>query len=409
MAFKDLAYLSRSQGLELNGAAATATVAALIAVLFAGSTVLTPLYIVYQQQFGFSQITLTLIYAVYVIGNLAALLLFGGISDVMGRRRIAIAALAAGVISALIFLFAQSTLWLYVGRILSGFAIGVGAGTGTAWLTELTAEGGRSRAAVIATSANFIGLGVGAFLAGIMAEYASWPLHLSFVVYLLVLLVVSALVWFTRETIVHPAGSIASISLRPRLSVPRDMRAQFVAPAVTGFGAMALVGFYAALMPSILAHQLHETNHAVAGLLFFELAVVVAGIIVATQRLSSRTAMQSALWLLIPGLVLIVSAQIAGSMLLMISATALCGASAGLGYRGSLQVVNQIAPEDRRAEVVSAYFLCCFSGNALPVIGIGVISTFAGLTVASTLFATMIIAFAVVALVFNAKYQSRGA
>ena len=48
----------------------------MIGALFAGSTVLTPLYVIYKPQFGFSQISLTLIYAAYVIGNLAALLLF---------------------------------------------------------------------------------------------------------------------------------------------------------------------------------------------------------------------------------------------------------------------------------------------------------------------------------------------
>ena len=88
----------------------------------------------------------------------------------------------------------------------------------------------------------------------------------------------------------------------------------------------------------------------------------------------------------------------------MIIATAACGVSAALGYRGSLQVVNQIAPEDRRAEVVSSYFVCVFSGNALPVIGIGMISTWTGATVASLLFALMISAFALIALYFGVKY-----
>jgi hypothetical protein len=72
-------------------------------------------------------------------------------------------------------------------------------------------------------------------------------------------------------------------------------------------------------------------------------------------------------------------------MAVMIGATALCGVSAGLGYRGSLHVVNQIALEDRRAEVVSSYFVCCFIGNALPVIGVGVISAYAGMPIASTI------------------------
>ena len=94
-------------------------------------------------------------------------------------------------------------------------------------------------------------------------------------------------------------------------------------------------------------------------------------------------------------------------MTIMIIATAACGFAAALGYRGSLQVVNQIAPADRRAEVVSAYLICCFLGNALPVIGVGVISTLASPIAASIVFAATIAAFAVIALVFGSRYAPR--
>ncbi|MER9418245.1 MFS transporter [Mesorhizobium sp. M0306] len=387
---------------ELGGRAAAAAVAAMIAALFAGSTALTPLYIIYKQVFGFSQITLTLVYAVYVIGNLAALLMLGRVSDVIGRRPMALAGMAVAVVSAVVFLFAENVAWLDIARILSGLGIGVGAGTGTAWLAELLSTDDKSQAATIATSTNFLGLGLGALGAGFLAEYAPWPLRLTFVVYLAMLATVTLLVWRTRETVSRP-GKLADVSMRPRLSLPNDIRASLVAPAVTGFGAMALVGFYAALAPSILAQQLHVINHAEAGALFFELAIVTAVTIVATARLSSRAAMFAAL-ALIPTVALIVAAQVFASMAIMIAGTALCGVAAALGYRGGLQVVNEIAPADRRAEVVSAFFICCFCGNALPVIGIGVLSTMTSATVASVAFAGMIVIFSLVALWFGAKY-----
>jgi MFS family permease len=377
----------------------------MIGVLFAGSTVVTPLYVIYKEQFGFSQISLTLVYAAYVVGNLAALLLFGRLSDEIGRRRTAVSAMAIAIASAVVFLFARNIASLYAGRILSGLAIGIGAGTGTAWLAELIGREDKSSATVIATSANFVGLGIGALVSGMLAQYAPLPLRLSFVVYLATLAAVAAMVWFTSETVSRPAPNLADLSMRPRLSVPPAIRTKFVAPAVTGFGAMALVGFYAALAPSLLAEQLHETSHAAAGAIFLELAVVVAAGIVATKSLSSRLAMLWALALMLPSVALVVAAQMAGSMALMVVATAVCGLAAGLGYRGSLQVVNQIAPADRRAEVVSSYFVCAFIGNALPVIGVGVISTLASPTTASLMFAVTISVFAVVALFFGIKYR----
>jgi MFS family permease len=390
--------------MDFGGSAAVTAAGAMIGVLFAGSTVVTPLYVIYRQEFGFSQISLTLIYAIYVIGNLAALLLFGRLSDQIGRRRAAAIAMAIAIVGALVFLSARGIAALYLGRVLSGIAIGIGAGTGTAWLAELIADHEKTRATVMATSANFAGLGIGALIAGMLADYSPWPLQLPFAVYLVALVLVAALVWSAPETVPQPLPGIAQVSMRPRVAVPANIRAAFVAPAVTGFGALALVGFYAALAPTVLADQLHETRHAVAGAIFLELAAVVAASIVATRSLSSRAAMLWALALMPPSVALLVAAQREGSMTIMIIATAICAVAAGLGYRGSLQVVNQIAPADRRAEVVSAYFICVFLGNALPVIGVGVISTLAGPTIASLTFAATITVFAVVALLFGCKY-----
>lgn len=388
---------------ELHGGPAMVVVAAMIATLFAGSTVLTPLYVIYKQDFGFSQITLTLVYAVYVLGNLGALLFLGRLSDIVGRRPAALAAMGIAMVGTLAFLFAHDLAWLDTARILSGLGIGVGAGTGTAWLAELVEGEDKSRAAVIATSANFIGLGTGALASGLLAQYAPWPLRLIFGAYLATLALVTAMVRRTHETVARP-GPLPVASLRPRLSVPVDIRVRFLAPAITGFGAMALVGFYAALAPSIMAQQLHATSHAEAGGLIFELSIVAAATIAGTTWLSSRSNMLGALLLMIPTVLAIVAAQIYASMTIMIAATAACGVAAALGYRGGLQVVNQIAPAGRRAEVVSAFFVCCFCGNALPVIGIGILGTWTNATVASLAFCGMIMAFSVVALAFSAKH-----
>ena len=393
-------------GSQFGKTATVIAVSCLIGALFAGSTVATPLYVIYKQQLGFSQITLTLIFSVYVVGNLTALMLFVPLSDQVGRRRTAIIAIGVAVVGALVFLFAQGVASLYVARVLSGLAIGIGAGTGTAWLAELIAEEDRSRATVIATIANFTGLGLGAMIAGLLAEYVALPLRTPFIVYVAVLIIVAALLAFARETVNRPLAAFAQMSVRPRAGVPSPIRSRFVAPAVTGFGAMALVAFFAALAPSVLANELHVASHAIAGAIFLELAAAVALVIALTRKLSSRTAMLWSIGLMLPSLALLVTAQFAESLGVMIAATAICGVAAGLGYRGSLQVVNQIAPDDRRAEVVSAYFICCFLGNALPVIGIGVLATLISSTVASLVFALTIAMFALVALVFGLKYQA---
>lgn len=108
---------------ELRGTAALATVATLLGVAFGLSTLITPLYLIYQQQFGFSQITLTQIYAAYAIGNIAALLFFGRASDHVGRRVTALSAIATLIVAALVFLTADGIAALYV-RLSGQFAGG---------------------------------------------------------------------------------------------------------------------------------------------------------------------------------------------------------------------------------------------------------------------------------------------
>jgi MFS family permease len=209
---------------ELRGTTALAAVAMLIGTAFGLSTLLTPLYLIYQQQLGFSQITLTLIYAAYALGNVAALLFFGRVSDRLGRRLAAMSAAVLLGISALVFLLGHGLAALYIARILSGLAIGIASGTGNAWLVELVGSD-KTRAAMIGTSSNFIGLGLAPLASGLLAQYAPRPLELSFVVYLVVLALVAVLVWFTEETVQdrHPGR----IEWRPNLALPRNIRAQF--------------------------------------------------------------------------------------------------------------------------------------------------------------------------------------
>jgi predicted MFS family arabinose efflux permease len=380
--------------------------ASLVAGMFVGTTLVTPLYDLYRREFGFGEITLTLVYSVYAVGNLLALAFFGRLSDQVGRRRTALPAIGIGIVATLVFLFATDTAWLFAARVISGFAIGIASGTGTAWIAELYGGRDKARASLAAACANMFGLSVGALIAGLLAQYAPWPLRLVFVVYLAML---GALMWVVsrvRETVQRPRG-FREASLRPRIGVPRSIAARFIAPAATGFGSFALFGFYAALAPSILAQDLHEKNRAVGGGVVFELCIVSTLTLLATRRLGSRAGMISGLVLLIPSLVLLVLGQGLASMPLLLAGTALGGVAAALGYRGSLQVVNEIAPGDRRAEVISTYLLCCYLGNAIPVVGVAVISQLATPVIASSVFALTIALFAIAALFTGSKYPQR--
>lgn len=387
--------------------AAVLAVASLIGVGFMGSVVVTPLYSLYQRTFGFSEITLTLVYAVYVVGNVAALLLFGQISDQAGRKRAAFPALALAAVSALLFLFAAGTLSLYVGRLLIGLAVGVASGTGTAWLAELYGPGRRSTATLTAATANLTGIALGPLLAGLLAQYAPWPLRLPFLAYLVVLALVATGIARTPDTRQARITRLGDLRVRPRLGVPRERIGAFTAPAITGFVTFALGGLYFALIPGIVLRDLHS-NVAVGGLIVCELATVATAVLVLGRRLRPALAMTCGLVLLVPAVALVVTAQALRSLPVLLVATALAGITMALGYRGSLQVVNDLAPDDRRAEVVSTYFIACFIGNSVPVIGLGVLSTLTDPLLASIVFAATIAVFSLGALAWRRRRVGRG-
>lgn len=378
-----------------------------IAAVYLGTTVLTPLYPIYQHTFGISQLTVTIIYAVYVVGNLTVLFLFGRLSDQIGRRVTTLVAFGLTLTSAVVFLFSHGATGLSIGRAINGFAAGLGAGALTAWIAELEPGKNRSRAAVIASSGNLGGLAVGGVLSGLLAQYLAAPLRVVFVVYIAVLIVVGIVLLGVNETVERRAESVSGLDLHPRVGVPADIRFAFVAPACAAFAAFALGGFFSALIPGLITRELHLSNVAIVGgvvTLFFTAAWLTAAL---SGKLSSWAAMFSGALAVFPAVGLLTGAEASRSITLLLVAAAAGGAAMALSYRGSLQVVNEIAPQDKRAEVISAYLLMCYLGNSLPVLGVGLLATALEPAKAHEIFAGVVAALALAAILTGAARRKR--
>jgi MFS family permease len=388
---------SRSTGvsrvLGLGGATAA------LAVLYVPSTLPTPLYPLYERRFGFSEAVVTEIYAVYLVGNLTVLFLLGRLSDQIGRRPTTILALGAAIVSTSFFLAARTPLWLFVARGTSGFAAGLGAGTLTAWIAELEPERNRPRAALIAVVGNQGGLAFGALLGGVLASVAPWPLRTSYGVYLGLLAATMALVSLLPETVEQRVGSWRELSLKPRIGVPSELRRRFIAPAAIVFATLAVSGFYAALVPGLLARRLGQTSPIVVGGVIAGYFLVAACSAAVKPTLEARTMLRAAIVLVIVAALLLVGADLARSFLLLLVATLVGGGGLAFGFRGSLRAINEMAPSDRRAELVSAYLLACYTGNSLPVLGVGLLAKSLGAELANEIFAAALVALGLLSLV----------
>ena len=232
------------------------------AAIMVGTTLPTPMYALYGQQMHFAVLTTTVIYATYAGGVLFALLAFGRWSDAIGRRPILLAGVVFALASATVFLVADSVSVLLVARVLSGLSAGLFTGTATAAVIEAAPPNWRTRAAAVATVANMGGLGIGPLLAGLLVQYAPEPLHLSFIVHIVLALLAGVAVLVVPET----SQRTGKIGVQ-RLSVPAEVRAVFVVASLAAFAGFAVTGLFAAVAPSFVSGVVGIDNHAVAGLI----------------------------------------------------------------------------------------------------------------------------------------------
>src|SRR4051795_8542863 len=112
----------------LSPTAAYVLVASVIGLALFASGTPSPLYASYRALWGFSPAVLTLVYATYAFGVLASLILAGRISDEIGRRPVLLTALGTLMAVTVLFMVADSVVWLFVARALQGLATGLALG-----------------------------------------------------------------------------------------------------------------------------------------------------------------------------------------------------------------------------------------------------------------------------------------
>jgi MFS family permease len=349
--------------------------ALVLSVTMLGTTLPTPLYVIYQARWHLSAAMVTVIFAAYAAAVLATLLLAGRSSDEAGRKPVMAVALAASTLSTIVFILAPGVGALIAARIVSGLSAGLMTGTATAALTELIPASASRRASLAATAANMGGLGLGPLVAGLFAQYAPHPTTLVFEVYLAVLAAAALILLLVPETVrprTRPALRFAG------LGIPERGRGEFIAAAVAAFAAFALLGLFSSLIPGFIGGVLHQSNHAVQGAVVFLLLAIGTVTQVTLSRFSSRRVVLAGLSLFLAALALIVTALAQAGMALFLAGTVAGGMAVGAIFLGSLATASRLAPAERRGQAISAFFVACYAGLIIPVIGVGVLSEFTG-------------------------------
>jgi len=379
---------------RLSGRPAVFVLASLIVALLASSAAPTPLYAIYQSQWHFTPITTTVVFGVYALAVLAALLTLGKLSDHVGRRPVLLTAIAVQAGSLVIFATATGVPALLAARVVQGVSTGAALGAIGAAMLDMDRELGTFANAV----APGMGSASGAIASALAVRFLPDPTHLIYLALIGVLALQATAIATMRETVSRAPGALAS--LRPEITLPRAVRGPVLTAVPVLFAVWALAGLYGALGPA-LVHTLTGSGDVVlGGLSFFVLAASAVVAVIVLRRVAAQTVMLSGTLALITGVTVTVVAVSLGSAAVFFVGTAIAGAGFGGGFQGSIRTVVPLAAARQRAGVVSLLYVVSYLGLAVPVVlaGFGVVYG-GGLTSTARYYGAAVIALAALALI----------
>jgi MFS family permease len=357
--------------------------------VMAFTTVPTPLWSLYAQRDRLSSLTVTLAFAVYALAVALSLFLAGHLSDWHGRRRVLMPALALEILAGVLFMAWPSLAGLLVARVLSGVGVGAVTATAMAWLPELGGAGSQ-RVQVVATGANLGGLGLGGLISGVLAQWAGHALLVPFAVFTAALALAWMALWGAPETRRRQAPRPR---YRPqRLSVPAASRGRFAAAALGAAITFAVFGLLSSLAPSVLARELHQPSHALAGAVAFVAFATAALAQTLTASRPTQQLLAAAIPLLLAGLGLLTIALWlpVASFGVFLAGDVVVGAGSGLMFKGAIATVSEISTPEHRAETLAGLYLAAYLGLAGPVVGLGALTQITSIRLSLLAFAGLL-------------------
>lgn len=346
--------------------------AALFVCSWAGNQ-FSPLLLMYKEVDGYSTVVVNAFLGVYVLGLIPSLLVAGALSDRYGRRPIMLAgAICALAASGVLMLGETGAVPIYIGRLLSGVTVGTAMAVGTTWLKELSQgpydevadAGSGARRASLAFA---LGSGVGALMAGALAQWGPSPQVVPFLAHILVAVPMLMIVPRIPET---RRDRDPSVLLRHQVRVPAASHLRFrlvVLIAAPWIFAVAALSY--GYVPVLLQDQVQPYGVAYASLL----TVLALGVAAVAQPLAKRLdsvdsarGLTFALVTLTASVASVGVVALVGSPVLGVAVAVLSGVGIGVGLSSGLLEVQRIARTRYLAGLTGMFYAAAYVGFLLP-------------------------------------------
>ena len=391
--------------MEPRGNRASFLAAALsLAATFVASATPIPLYGTYQQVDGITYFQLSLSSVIYFVGAVTALLIFGRLSNHLGRRPVSLIAVLLAALASATFLTVHDITPLLIGRLLQGLACGLASTALAAWIVDCAHSVPKWVAPAVISCGPMTGLTIGGIISGILVQYGPIPRHLPFYLVLVLLAVCMLLIFRGKETM--PSADGALRSLIPQMGLPPHAKKLFPVAAVTFVSTWALGGFFQAFGPAMAHEQLHSSNAVAAAVVFASImapSTIGASIAGKMKATTAQFYGMIGFAIFVGGLLLALKL---GTLSLFLITSILAGTAQGMVLTGSIQSLVGNLHAKERANVLSVIYATSYTGAAIPTLIAGRLSEHYSLLQVACCYGILALIGAIT-VILSKKYQQR--
>jgi MFS family permease len=250
-----------------------------------------------------------------------------------------------------------------------------------------------------------LGLAVGGGVAGFLVQVSQRPDRYVFPAFTLLFVVLAALVLAIPETSVRRTGALPS--LRPRVRVPLETRAEFFAAVPAIVAGWCVTGLFLALAPSLVSDVLHVHFGAAGGLSIAVLFLANSAGGLWSARQAARTATLLGAVALTLGAAVLAAAVVFASVPVFVGGAVVSGLGVGLTFNGTLRGISEATAASSRSEVFSAAYVVSYAALSLPSLAAGLVAPVWGLATTGYLYIACVGALSVGAAVHAARRRAR--
>ncbi|MGX1548803.1 MFS transporter [Streptomyces adustus] len=350
------------QGRTFQLAFLSAVLSLTAAFVAVGSTI--PLFNVYRAQEGFTNAGISMTVVAYSAATISTLLVLGRLSNHVGRRPTALASLGLLLLGCLVLLSVHHIGVLIAGRLLMGLGAGLASSSLTAYVVDTAPTKPAWLASVASSQTVMLGLAIGAIASGALVQFGPWPRDLIYLISAGLLVVSTALIAFSPDSVTPVPG--AWRSLHPTVRVPVRVRPLLAVTAAVLLSTWATGAFYQAFVPALVEDQLRTHSSFVLGLVFAAYMAPSALGAPLSGRFAPAGAQRIGMAGFCVGWTGIIAAIETGSLALFIAATIVAGAGQGIAISATTRGLLHAGSQTDRAPIFAVVYLLSYSGATIP-------------------------------------------